>query len=1034
MLTFLPCSTGSDPRSSRCLIGGGTPFVRAGTTALLFLLLVGLEAGSLRAQSFTVYSAQYRTTLDYRTVETEYFTFHFPAGTDTTTVLFRNELTSTFDEARSIVGTDTEDFHLPVVIDPRGQSNGFVVPIGFRTNLFPAHSTSSFGAKFETWPRALAPHELVHAMHFEIDSGVGVGGLVDLFSPDGSRFLHVLQPRGWLEGIAVYRESKLTPGAGRLNAPISTMRYRAAVASDDPWSLGELLYPSRFEWPADRHYIGGGQLIDYLAEQKGGTEFFHRTSRWFHRLPFFGFGAALWMGTGSPPHQISDSFLNAERRKERERLDALTGVTDPTIAAGTDGLHVRRPYWLSDSTLVAYASGYSTRPGFYRVDVESGRREALRHEGITAGFTYSLGPDTTGLFFSRPHAAPLVGLKTTQRAHRLDLSSEEVTSVSDAERVFAPAKPSDGPAYAARRDGSFSTLVALGADGAAPLVSREGLRYKQIAPSPSGDRTAVLANDGGHQGIYRLTGGASAGDDASLRPWLRFEEGMIYDLSWGPEGRYLLFTADPSGTPNAYALDTNEGRVLRLTTVRYGALEPALSPDGGTLAFARYRHERFELATTPFPPDSAEVVGGVERSWSMPTGLPAESGPGRTLGAGSGADASGSATEAGSTAGRTESDAPASASDAASISTQARTLSEQSRSYQAWRHLAPRTVRPILPGNGLEEPDPGEDLGTGVGLRVQGADPLQTWAYAVEGTYQADRLWGEASLTTGLLPGTPSLTIFNQPLEGIVTGPDGINRVVAIEERGAHLGVQQRVVLEQNVYSTSLTAGLETEFRQTRPISPFSDPEGDFIGRLTLEPELTAHYRTQRNVRDLVPNTGLVSETEVEADVAASGSADLSRALRNQTSVYWPPLSTINGGLRTSATVLTQNEASLFDTDNFVPRGYRDVGRALPGEGTHLRFDLKYTQPLWYVDTGSVLLPVALDAIYGFALGQAQYRASGSTDLALGERRAAVGGGLGVSFRPFGVLPINLEVGVAYAVDPAPGQDRWSTYVTIPGV
>jgi len=173
-----------------------------------------------------------------------------------------------------------------------------------------------------------------------------------------------------------------------------------------------------------------------------------------------------------------------------------------------------------------------------------------------------------------------------------------------------------------------------------------------------------------------------------------------------------------------------------------------------------------------------------------------------------------------------------------------------------------------------------------------------------------------------------------------------------------------------------------------------------------------------------------VSTTEVEADVAAAGGADLCRALHNQTDLYWPLLSHVNGGLRTSAAVLTQNEESLFDPDGFAPCGYKGTGRALPGEGTYLRFDLEYTQPFWYIDTGSVILPAALDMAYGFALGQVQYRASGGTDLTLSERRAAVGGGLGISFRPFGhsQLDIDLEVGISYVLDPAPGQDRWAVY------
>jgi hypothetical protein len=759
-----------------------------------------------------------------------------------------------------------------------------------------------------------------------------------------------------------------------------------------------------------------------------------------HRLPFLGFGVALWNGTGALPHQISDAFLDAERRAEEERLEALADITDAKAVTARDGLHLRRPQWLNNSTLVAYGSGYSMRPGFYRVDAESGRLKPIRHEGITEGYAYSLGPDTTALYFSRLHTAPLVKRKTTQRAHRIDLQSESVRSVSAADEVFVPAKAPGGPVYAVRRDGMFSTLVTLNEKGASPLVTREGLRYKQIAPSPHGKRTAVLANHEGHQGIYRLPGSALAHENTTLRPWLRFADGTIYDVNWGPDGRYLLFAGDPSGTPNVYALDTAQNRVLRLTTVRYGALEPALSPDGQTLAFSRYQHERFELVTIPFRPDSAEVVKNIERNWRLPDGLMAREAPEPAISAnGPSASTSGPGKTGPRKTGAKEKRRPdepsAATADSSSLSARARALSEQSRPYQAWRHLAPRIAFPILSGNLFwGTPDPGEDLGTGVGLQVRGVDPLQTWTYTAEGFYQASRLWGEVSVATGLLPGTPSLTLFNEPLERTVTEPDGSVRVAAIEERGVRIGIDQRVVLEENVYTTRLTGGLEGGLRQTRPISTSSNPESGFTERLTLEPELTLRYRTQENVRDLVPNTGLVSTTEAELDVAAPEGAERSRALRHETDLYWPFLSSINGGLRTGVAVLAQNEGALFDPGRFAPRGYRRVGRALPGKGTHVRFDVKYTQPFWYVDTGSALLPVALDAVYGFALGQAQYRASTGSPLSLRERRAAVGGGVGLTFRPLGQIPLSLEVGASYALDPAPTQNRWAGYVEFLGV
>ncbi|MCS3831020.1 hypothetical protein GGP91_003119 [Salinibacter ruber] len=110
-----------------------------------------------------------------------------------------------------------------------------------------------------------------------------------------------------------------------------------------------------------------------------------------------------------------------------------------------------------------------------------------------------------------------------------------------------------------------------------------------------------------------------------------------------------------------------------------------------------------------------------------------------------------------------------------------------------------------------------------------------------------------------------------------------------------------------------------------------------------------------------------------------------------------------------------------------LPCGYQGLDRALPGAGNHLRLGAKITQPLWYIDTGSVMLPVAVDALYGYGLGQAQYRVAGA-EPALGERRASVGGGLGLRLRPFGGISLNLEIGVSYRID-ARGENRWAPHL-----
>ncbi len=986
-------------------------------TLLLATLLAGaFTLAAPAAQAQISYDARYRPQADYRLVDTDRFEWIYPAGADTSMALFQGALRRSFQSTRSIVGTDTEGFKLPIVVDPiSDQANGYVSPVNFRSHLFTAHPTFSFGTKFDSWAQTVAPHELTHAMHFEIDSGIGLGGLAGLFSEDLSRGLHNFQPIGWIEGIAVYRESQLEPEAGRLDAPLQAMKYRAALGSGDPWSVGEVMYGSVFERPSRRHYLGGGQLVEHMAEQRGSTDFFRRATRWNHRLPFLGFGMALWMGTGQTPAQLSDSFLSEERQEERRRLDSLRqaaeqGITDPTVVAGTEGLHVRRPYWLSDSTLVAYASGYATRPGFYRIDAHGGERTVISHQAITPGYTYALGPDTAALYFARQHPNVLVRKASTLKTHRLNLRTGETRLVSETSGTFTPARAPGGPVWAARRDGSFSELVTLNGEGAIPRARRPGLRYKQVAPSPSGDTIAVLANAGGTQGLYRFDPSTS-----TLEPWLRFEDGTIYDVTWGPEGRYVLFAADPSGIANVYALDRRDGDVRRLTTVRYGALEPTLSPGRERVAFARYRHERFELATIPFRPESPRPVADIERDRAPTGGI-------LTASADSAASRAGAWRRVSGTAGAPP-DGPRSDVDAAS-------LRAQSRPYEAWRHLVPRSATPVLRGVGdlLGSPVDSENLGLGPGLKVSGADPLGRWAYNARGFYQADRLWGDVSVETGLVPGTPSLTVFNGPVEAVRETSAGASRLEAFELRGIGLGVDQRFLFQKNIYSTSLTASLAGEYRQSRPITTGGAAEAGFTGRATIRSDLTFKYRIQKNIRDLVPNTGVRLSTSAEVDVLTPTGATPSQYLQQQVDVFWPLLSGHNTGLRTSASFLTQSRRSFFDVQSFVPRGYRELSGALPGAGNYLRLGTKITQPLWYIDTGSVMLPVAVDALYGYGLGQAQYRVGSGAGPTLGERRASVGGGLGLRLRPFGGMSLNLEIGVSYRID-ARGENRWAPHL-----
>ncbi|MEF8864804.1 MAG: hypothetical protein V5A20_03495 [Salinibacter sp.] len=933
-----------------------------------------------------VYSVTYRPSeVEYKTYPGDPFDFIVQEGTEDSAWRIRRALERTRDGTAALMGVRSS-LRMPVVVDGfSDRSNGFVTPFPFKQEIeAPSLRDDALVARASSWPAIVGPHELVHAAQAEIDSGFGYGSVLRFFAPDVARASNLTAPRGVLEGAAVYRESRIEEGAGRLNAPLFTMKMRAAMLSDDPWSLTQMLEPPGYTQPFNRFYIGGAHAFESWAEQSDttSTSFFRQATALHHQFPFLGFGVSLWSGLGEPPGRIADDLRSTLRDAYQRDLDRRRPFTDARRIAGQPGRNYRRPYWLDEDTLVAYLHGYDVRRGFYRVDVESGQRSLIRVQSITEDYTYSLSRDTSALYASRYVPNPWVPTQDVAEAERVRLSDGAATQITDDGRVFAPVEAPDGSLWAVQNDGAFSQWATVQEDSATALTDFERTRFKQIAPSPAGHEIAVLLNVEGTQRLYRAD--PSGQKRPRLRPWLGLRDAVLYDISWGPAGRYLLFAADLGGPVNVFAFDTQERNVRRLTNVRFGAFEPTLSPGRESVAFVEYRHERHELARIPFRPQSAPVVDSAQvilgEQSPQPPSRRVQSPESSGLGPG--------------------------------------------RSYEAWRHLAPRMVFPTLAFD-LEEADQPEAdrferLGMGVGVGVAGSDPLGRWRYRGHGFWQDGRFWGSATAQTGRWLLRPSLTAFNTPetlpVRRRVEGRTRAARV-GFEERGVSLRMRVPVRLRSNVYRSALSLSLGAEYRQTRYFgSALRTLAADRATRLrqwrdraTLLPRAAWAHRVQQNPRDLVPNQGLVVQTRAEIDAWARD-VPASRALMSEVDAYLPLSLRSHTGVRLGVGVLSQNAGAVLGTRQFVPRGYEDVSL---GAGSFVRLGAEVTQPLWYIDDGSTLVPFYAKALYGYGFGQTLTEVG-----AAGPTYSSVGAGLGLQFRFFYALEFDLQIGAAVRLEP----------------
>lgn len=961
----------------------GTSRLRAGLRWMAAVLAMAFVVSEAAAQ---LYPVRHRPADGgYYRFQTPHFQLIYQDGLFPEAHELSALLEDVYPEVRAAVGL-RRPLEAPVVLNRyTDRANGFVSPWPFRQEIEAVNLRGkTLSPRFHSWFETVGPHELAHAAHAESGHGFGVGWLLRKIGPDLARSLNLSGPRGINEGVAVWLESRLRSEAGRLNYSLHEMEFRAAMRSDDPWSLTQMLEPPAYTRPFDRYYHGGGHLFEYL-EASQGIDFFHRARNFYYRFPLLGYAPALWYGTGMLPHVLGRRIRRHYREAGHAFVAQLGSITEPQIIVSRKGDVYRRPRWLDNGSLVVYASGYSMRPGFYRIDAATGEREAISHQAVTEDVYFSLSNDSTALYFSRYVPALFSPVRAIAEAFRLNLESGEADRLTYGGRVYGVVEEEEeeeekARVWGLRNVGQFNAWVAMGGGrreergekrGEGGVVGRLGrTELVEVVQSPDGGRIALVANHEGRQGIYEAVLRNGLLDE--VRPLVVWNDASVFDASWSPGGQYLVFSADPGGVANIFAMEVESGRVARLTNAAYGAIEPSVSPDGNWLAYVNYRHERYELVRISFDP---EGTGGEIRPVML--------------------DEVPEVLQNADSAEQSELRSAAAAGDLLESSAAAEgrrgagPLSP--KPYKALLHVRPRVLYPFLV---YQQPaDEAEDvsLGFGAGAGIEWADPLQTWTAHTSGYVQHGGFWGRVAVRSGRWVARPTLEAFRSPSTVTVrTGRDTVR--VGRDERGVGVAVQTPIVLRSNVYQTNAHVLLRSEFREERLFGRENETLRAADGRITVNPALRLIMAGQQNARDLVPNTGLFVTATSKLDVWTEGGR-ASRWVRADGRLHIPLLQGSNTGVQINGGLLAQNRGGVVDIGSFLPRGY-ETSDAFLGEGTYATYGAEITQPLLYVDNGLFIVPIYVKAVFAYGFVESMQALTGDAS-----RLSVAGAGLGVQLR-----------------------------------
>lgn len=864
-----------------------------------------------------------------------------------------------------------------ILSDQSDSGNGFVTPFPYKTEINAiALRGRGLSRTHSSWMEVVTAHELVHAAQAEFRVNKSFTGLVGRFAPDFARALGLFQPSGVVEGLAVYRESQIPPGSGRLNHPYFLMQVRAGMVEGD-WSLTQALEEPSYTRPFDRFYKGGSLYVDFLMDVYG-QESIISSLKWQQQIPFSGYGSNLRLAMDRSPRRVEADFSRWFNAREDSTRSSIGTLSPSTVLVSRKGQTHRRPFWLDDSSILTFALGYNLPRGFQQVNLKGDLKRRTRNE-ITDDAVAFVTPDASELLYSRYSEHPYAPEARTSWSYRVDLETGEEVRLEGAGHTYNPVRLADGRLLAIRSFGQYNRIVDITSGQQHTRLEYPSLEIVSMAPRPGSDSLAVIAKVGPHQAVFLVD---SSADTWSMSPWLGFEGSTIYDGSWDARGRYFAFTSDRNGIMNVFVLDAWSERLVQVTNALYGAMEGHVSPDGESLVFVEYGREQFDLKTTSTDGPWVKRVnrdqanGTWNRDWQR----------------------------------EKNSEDPFDRLDP---------FFETPSPYRSWKHLSPRMIYPTLYLDEERQRDADARLGLGVGVAMQGTDPLQRLAWYGEGIVQKNRLWGEFGVQSARFAFRPGVKIERRPttVDAAIQGQAELQRVVR-DRISWSVATYLPYTIEQNVHRTSLISSLALSYRSDRFMDDALQLLQERRGRLALQPSLFFGHRMLRNPRDIWPTSGrFISwfadlELNREVGMKRRGSVTLLNA-------YVPLLRRSNTSLRLDAGHLYQNQAGIFGLTFFKPIGWSD---ARVGADHYARFGLRLRQPVAFPDDGWLTIPAYLRAVYLRAGFETLLRMD-DTD----QRYTSASIGIGVKVRFLHFFNVDISWDAGYQLQTREWDTVWNT-------
>ena len=551
----------------------------------LLPLLVLAQAAPARAED---------PSLSWRTITTPHFYVHYYRSSRHDEAVVGRRVARAAEAAHAVIAPTLR--HAPssrvhiVVTDDTDGANGSaqIVPM----NIIRLYATGPGSLDplndYDDWLYGLILHEYTHIVH--IDTIHGVARIVNAVL--GKTWApNQIQPRWFVEGLAVYFETERSAGGRNRNA-IYDMYLRMAVLQGKLLDMDQITSNTRYFPRGTVPYLYGARFVKYIADRFGEDKLAEISHAYGGTTVPYSINRVAKHVLGRTFIELYKDFREHLRRRyalqraiaERRGLTRFRKITDYGESCGS-------PRFSADGRELVFVDTDGRSQSAYKVlDVATGKvRERYdSYGGSGVGFS----PDGRFLVYGQSNYWKT--FYSYEDIYVRDRRSGEVRQLTDGLRAQDPAVSPDGRqvAFVTNELGTMSlALIPFeGGNHRVLIAGKDGDQLYTPRWSPDG-RYIVYSRWrlGGDRDIYLVE--VATGKTRRLTA----DRALDTDPMFSPDGERIYFSSNRTGIVNIYCLELGTGKLWQVSNVLGGAFIPAISPDEKQAFYVGFSYKGYDL-------------------------------------------------------------------------------------------------------------------------------------------------------------------------------------------------------------------------------------------------------------------------------------------------------------------------------------------------------------------------------------------------------------------------------------------------------